>query len=81
MPSTLPGSRVISGRGKGQYPSCPGGFTFRREVKHQKLKYKTIGGVEWNPRSEPTKKLKDPHVEIKTSHLKLTGLNGEPIFR
>ena len=33
------------------------------------------------PRSEPTKKLKDPHVEIKTSYLKLTRLNQEPGFR
>lgn len=33
------------------------------------------------PRSEPTKKLKDPHVEMKTSHLKLTRLNQEPGFR
>ena len=33
------------------------------------------------PPSEPTKKLKDPHVEIKTSHLKLTRLNQEPGFR
>lgn len=49
MPSPTLGVRDIVCRGKGQHLSSPGGFTFRREEKHQKLKYRNAEGVEGIP--------------------------------
>lgn len=49
MPSPALGGRDIVCRGKDHQLSNPGGFTFRREEKHQKLKYRDVEGVEGIP--------------------------------